>query len=171
MSHHSIHFSASLQDAMWLAVSEAESRGHAYAGIEHLLLGLVREPTARDVLQACCVDVIELGNRLKDYLENQYRGLKLDGAAENAASNSDFQRVVNRAIVLVDGTGALEVQGANVLVAMFAERNSYAVKLLHEFDMTRFDAAQYVSHGIAKSGRLKDSDLEGAETLAKPGRS
>lgn len=142
-------FSKSLEAALHRALEYANDRNHEYATLEHLLLSLLDDRDAAAVMRACNVEVDTLRRRITDYLDQELLGLVIKGHTE-AAPTTGFQRVVHRAVVHVQSSGREEVTGANILIAIFAERESHAAFFLQEQDMTRYDAVQYVSHGIAK---------------------
>ena len=142
-------FSQSLETALHRALEYANERHHEYATLEHLLLSLLDDRDAAAVMKACSVDVDELRGRITEYLDNELASLFVKGSSE-AQPTTGFQRVIHRAVVHVQSSGREEVTGANVLVAIFAERESHAAFFLQEQEMTRFDAVQYISHGIAK---------------------
>ncbi len=142
-------FSSSLEESLHRALEFANERSHEYATLEHLLLSLVDDRDAAAVLRACNVDVDLLRGKLIDYLDNDLDNLVVDAETE-AQPTAGFQRVIHRAVVHVQSSGREEVTGANVLVAIFAERESHAAYFLQEQEMTRFDAVNYISHGIAK---------------------
>ena len=142
-------FSRSLEHALHKALSIANDYRHEYATLEHLLLALTDDVDASAVMKACNVDLELLRRQLESYLENELAGLVLDSATD-ARPTTAFQRVIQRAVIHVQTSGRDEVTGANVLVAIFAERESHAAYFLQEQDMTRYDAVNYISHGIAK---------------------
>ncbi len=142
-------FSQSLETALHRALEYANERHHEYATLEHLLLSLLDDRDASAVMKACSVDLDELKARITEYLDNELSALFVKGSTE-AQPTTGFQRVIHRAVVHVQSSGREEVTGANVLVAIFAERETHAAFFLQEQDMTRFDAVQYISHGIAK---------------------
>src|ERR671925_29939 len=142
-------FSQSLESALHRALEYANERKHEYATLEHLLLALIDDRDAAAVMRACNVDLEALRSRVTEYLDAELGGLEVRGPSE-AQPTTGFQRVIHRAVVHVQSSGRDEVTGANVLIAMFAERESHAAFFLQEQDMTRFDAVQYISHGIAK---------------------
>ena len=142
-------FSQSLEQALHRALEYANERSHEYATLEHLLLALVDDRDAAAVMRACNVNLDEVRRRVAGYLDTELEGLVRKGAAD-AQPTTSFQRVIHRAVVHVQSSGREEVTGANVLIAIFAERESHAAFFLQEQEMTRFDAVQYVSHGIAK---------------------
>jgi ATP-dependent Clp protease ATP-binding subunit ClpA len=142
-------FSQSLETALHRALEYANERHHEYATLEHLLLSLLDDRDASAVMKACSVDLEGLRARITEYLDGELTALYVKGANE-AQPTTGFQRVIHRAVVHVQSSGREEVTGANVLVAIFAERESHAAFFLQEQEMTRFDAVQYISHGIAK---------------------
>ena len=142
-------FSQSLEAALHRALEYANERQHEYATLEHLLLALLDDRDAAAVMKACLVNFDALRKRITDYLDNELTSLYVKGSSE-AQPTTGFQRVVHRAVVHVQSSGREEVTGANVLVAIFAERESHAAFFLQEQEMTRFEAVQYISHGIAK---------------------
>jgi ATP-dependent Clp protease ATP-binding subunit ClpA len=142
-------FSHNLENALHRALEYANERNHEYATLEHLLLALIDDRDAAAVMKACSVDLEKLRSRVTAYLDNELGALVLKGSRE-ASPTTAFQRVIHRAVVHVQSSGREEVTGANVLVAIFAERESHAAFFLQEQEMTRFDAVQYISHGIAK---------------------
>ena len=144
-------FSTSLEQALRRALQYANERSHEYATLEHLLLSLVDDRDAAAVMRACDVDLDLLRDKLTGYVEGELAGLVLDSHGD-AQPTAGFQRVIHRAVAHVQSSGREEVTGANVLVAIFAERESHAAFFLQEQHMTRFDAVNYISHGIAKRG-------------------
>ncbi|MGF1622854.1 MAG: ATP-dependent Clp protease ATP-binding subunit ClpA [Rhodomicrobiaceae bacterium] len=148
-------FSSSLEESLHRALEFANERSHEYATLEHLLLSLVDDRDAAAVMRACNVDLDLLRGKLIDYLDNDLENLVIDAESE-AQPTAGFQRVIHRAVVHVQSSGREEVTGANVLVAIFAERESHAAYFLQEQDMTRFDAVNYISHGIAKRAGMSE---------------
>src|SRR5712672_3578398 len=142
-------FSRSLEQSLHRALALANERHHEYATLEHLLLALIDDQDAAAVMRACNVDLDKLRRSLTAYLESELENLVSDGN-EDSKPTAGFQRVIQRAVIHVQSSGREEVTGANVLVAIFAERESHAAFFLQEQEMTRFDAVQYISHGIAK---------------------
>ncbi|MGQ0677044.1 MAG: ATP-dependent Clp protease ATP-binding subunit ClpA [Rhodospirillales bacterium] len=161
--------SRNLEQSLHRALAHANKRNHEYGTLEHLLLALTEDQDAVAVLRACGVDVDRLRRGLVEYLDKELQGL-VAGGNEDAKPTASFQRVLQRAIVHVQSSGREEVTGANVLVAMFAERESHAVFYLQEQDMSRLDAVNYISHGIAKvPGRTEQRRVRGAEDEEKAG--
>ena len=144
-------FSRSLDEALHSAIALATERSHELATLEHLLLALTEDRDAAAVMRACSVDVEILRRQLYEFIENELANLKLENG-EQAKPTASFQRVIQRAVIHVQSSGREEVTGANVLVALFAERESHAAHYLQAQDMSRFDAVNYISHGIAKRG-------------------
>jgi ATP-dependent Clp protease ATP-binding subunit ClpA len=145
-------FAESLEKTLHQALHNAADRRHEYATLEHLLLALIDDADAAQVMQACGVDLGELGDAVTHYLDNELDSLKV-AEKTDPAPTSGFQRVVQRAILHVQSSGKDVVTGANVLVALFSERESYAVYFLQQQDMSRLDAVSYISHGIGKGGQ------------------
>jgi ATP-dependent Clp protease ATP-binding subunit ClpA len=142
-------FSRSLEQALHRALAFANERHHEYATLEHLLLALLDDQDASAVMKACNVEVEALRRNLVQYVDAELDNLVTDGA-DDAKPTAGFQRVIQRAVIHVQSSGREEVTGANVLVAIFAERESHAAYFLQEQDMTRYDAVNFISHGIAK---------------------
>ncbi|CAM5214775.1 ATP-dependent Clp protease ATP-binding subunit ClpA [Bosea thiooxidans] len=163
-------FSRSLEQALHRALALANERRHEYATLEHLLLALVDDQDAAAVMRACSVDLDLLRRNLVDYIDSELTNLVTDGR-DDSKPTAGFQRVIQRAVIHVQSSGREEVTGANVLVAMFAERESHAAYFLQEQDMTRYDAVNYISHGIAKRpGAGESRPVRGAEEEGEPQR-
>ena len=159
-------FSRSLEQSLHRALAIANERHHEYATLEHLLLALIDDQDASAVMRACNVDLDKLRRSLVAYLESELENLITDGA-EDSKPTAGFQRVIQRAVIHVQSSGREEVTGANVLVAIFAERESHAAYFLQEQDMTRYDAVNYISHGIAKRPGLSEArPVRGADEEA-----
>jgi len=139
-----------LEDAIHRAIGFANARRHELATLEHLLLALIDEPDAARVMRACSVDLGELRKTLTKFIDSELDTLVFDIEGSEAAPSTGFQRVIQRAAIHVQSSGRSEVTGANVLVAIFNERESHAAFFLQEQDMTRYDAVNFLSHGIAK---------------------
>ena len=155
--------SRNLEKSLHRALAYANERRHEYATLEHLLLALTEDQDAIAVLRACSVDLDRLRREVLTYVDNELGNL-VASHTEDAKPTASFQRVLQRAAIHVQSSGREEVTGANVLVAMFAERESHAVYFLQEQDMTRFDAVNYISHGIAKApGRSETRRVQGSE--------
>ncbi|MQP66868.1 ATP-dependent Clp protease ATP-binding subunit ClpA [Niveispirillum sp. SYP-B3756] len=159
--------SRNLEQTLHRALGNANQRRHEYATLEHLLLALTEDQDALAVLRACGVDVTKLRAELIEYLDSELSNL-VTSRSEDAKPTAGFQRVLQRAAIHVQSSGREEVTGANVLVALFSERESHAVYFLQEQEMTRFDAVNYISHGIAKApGRAETKRVSGADDDAQ----
>jgi len=154
--------SRNLEQTLHRALSLASDRRHEYATLEHLLLGLAEDSDAATVLRACGVDLDKLRTDLSEFLDKDLSGLTTDRPGDPKPT-AGFQRVVQRAAIHVQSSGRDEVTGANVLVALFSERESHAVYFLQLQDMTRLDAVNFISHGIAKApGRSQQRPVTGS---------
>lgn len=161
-------FARELEQTLHNALAEAANRKHEYATLEHLLLALTDDDHAAQVMTACGVEISELHEAVAVYLDNELEALRIDGATDPSPT-SGFQRVVQRAILHVQSSGRDEVTGANVLVALFSERESYAVYFLQQQDMSRLDAVSYISHGVGKGEAISESrEISGAEEEEQP---
>jgi ATP-dependent Clp protease ATP-binding subunit ClpA len=163
-------FARELEQTLHNALTAASSRRHEYATLEHLLLALIDDDHAAKVMAACGVETGELKDAVTLYLDTELDALKVDGGSDPSPT-SGFQRVVQRAILHVQSSGRDEVTGANVLVALFSERESYAVFFLQQQDMSRLDAVSFISHGVGKAGQSTEQrEVKGAEEekSAKP---
>ena len=159
-------FAQNLEKTLHAALDGARERRHEYATLEHLLLALIADEDAAEVMGACGVDMAELADVVRTYLDQEYQSLKADEAGEPQPT-AGFQRVVQRAILHVQSSGKDTVTGANVLVALFSERDSYAVYFLQQQDMSRLDAVSFISHGIGKGGQaMEPRSPRGAEDEA-----
>ena len=154
-------FTRELEHTLHNALAEASKRHHEYATLEHLLLALVADTHAHAVMKACGADTEELAAQLTNYLDTELSALKAD-ASVDPSPTAGFQRVIQRAILHVQSSGREEVTGANVLVALFSERESHAVYFLQQQDMSRLDAVSFISHGIAKTGASEPRAVKGA---------
>ncbi|MEL6265664.1 MAG: Clp protease N-terminal domain-containing protein, partial [Pseudomonadota bacterium] len=146
-----------LEEAIHRAIGLANARRHELATLEHLLLALIDEPDAARVMRACSVDLNDLRATLTRFVDNDLETLVFEGEGSEAAPSTGFQRVIQRAAIHVQSSGRSEVTGANVLVAIFNERESHAAFFLQEQDMTRYDAVNYLSHGVAKDPAFGES--------------
>jgi ATP-dependent Clp protease ATP-binding subunit ClpA len=159
-------FAQSLEKTLHAALSHASERSHEYATLEHLLFALIDDPDAAQVMEACGVDLGDLSDVVRQYLDQEYQSLKTEQKGDPAPT-AGFQRVIQRAILHVQSSGKDTVTGANVLVALFSERDSYAVYFLQQQDMSRLDAVSFISHGIGKGGRkIEDRTPRGSEEQA-----
>jgi len=144
-------FSPVLEETIHRALTLASDRKHELATLEHLLLALLDDKDAAAVIKACDVDIEPLRADVTRYLDEELASLAVEDF-EEARPTAGFHRVIQRAVIHVQSSGREEVTGANALVALFAERESHAVYFLQERDMTRYDAVNYISHGISKNG-------------------
>jgi ATP-dependent Clp protease ATP-binding subunit ClpA len=169
--------SQNLEQSLHRALALANERHHEYATLEHLLLSLTEDQDAAAVLRACGVDIDHLRRDLSQYIDEELSSL-ITSRTEESKPTAGFQRVLQRAAIHVQSSGREEVTGANVLVAIFSERESHAVYFLQQQEMTRLDAVNYISHGIAKVPGQEDSravrgaeedELDG-ETVVKKGQ-
>lgn len=159
-------FSPVLEETIHRALTLATDRKHELATLEHLLLALLDDKDAAAVITACDVDIAPLRADVTRYLDEDLASLTVEDF-EEARPTAGFHRVIQRAVIHVQSSGREEVTGANALVALFAERESHAVYFLQERDMTRYDAVNYISHGISKSGESSVSKpIQGADDAA-----
>jgi len=168
--------SRNLEQTLHRALAMAGDFRHEFATLEHLLLALIEDNDALAVMKACGVDTIHVRDELVDFLQNEFVQNAPD-YLEDPKPTSSFQRVIQRAIIHVQSSGREEVTGGNVLVALFSERESHAVYFLQEQDMTRLDAVNYISHGIAKAPGASDTrtvhgvdEMADGEDVVKKGR-
>ena len=160
-------FSRQLEESLHRAVALANERKHEYATLEHLLLSLIEDEDSVGVMKACDVDLAVLQTTLTNYVDNELKSLVVDDG-EDAKPTPSFQRVIQRAVIHVQSSGRDEVTGANVLVAIFSERESHAAYFLQEQEMTRYDAVNYIAHGIAKkAGASEAKPVKGSEEEEK----
>ncbi len=162
-------FSSTLEASIHNALGHANQRKHELATLEHLLLALLDEPDAARVMKACGVEIETLRKTIVAFLDEELDALVSDIEGSEAAPTTGFQRVIQRAAIHVQSSGRSEVTGANVLVAIFAERESHAAYFLQEQDMTRYDAVNYISHGVAKDPSYGETrPVKGAESEEEP---
>jgi len=155
-------FAQTLEKTLHAALANAAERSHEYATLEHLLLALIDDADAAQVMTACGVELGDLSQVIKQYLDQEYQSLKTTEKADPSPT-AGFQRVIQRAILHVQSSGKDTVTGANVLVALFSERDSYAVYFLQQQDMSRLDAVSYISHGIGKGGKRAEERPQGSD--------
>ena len=157
-------FSRNLEETLHRAVAYANQRKHEYTTLEHLLLALIDDSDAAGVMRACEVDLGELKKNLGNYVDNELKSLVVDDG-EDAKPTAGFHRVIQRAVIHVQSSGRDDVTGANVLVAIFSERESHAAYFLQQQEMTRYDAVNFIAHGIAKKpGASEPRPAKGATT-------
>src|SRR5580693_3267709 len=159
--------SKNLESTLHKALHTAKEYRHEYATLEHLLFALTEDSDAMAVMRGCGINIPELRRSLTDFLENDLTSLVVD-ELEEAKPTAGFQRVIHRAAIHVQSAGKHEVTGANVLVALFSERESHAVYFLQEQDINRLDAVNFISHGIAKApGRSTQRPVTGSGPQAE----
>jgi ATP-dependent Clp protease ATP-binding subunit ClpA len=155
--------SQNLEKTLHRALAQATERRHEYATLEHLLMALCDDQDAMAVMRACNVDIDKLRASVKEFLDEELGDL-VTNSGDDPKPTAGFQRVIQRAAIHVQSSGREEVTGANVLVALFSERESHAVYFLQTQDMSRLDAVNYISHGIAKrAGTAERRTVHGAE--------
>ena len=165
-------FSNTLEQAIHAALALANARQHEFATLEHLLLALIDEPDAARVMKACSVDTEELRGTLVEFIDEDLSNLVTEIEGSEAVPTAAFQRVIQRAAIHVQSSGRTEVTGANVLVAIFAERESNATYFLQEQDMTRYDAVNFIAHGVAKDPAYGEArPVQGVDGLGEESES
>ncbi|NBT66120.1 MAG: ATP-dependent Clp protease ATP-binding subunit ClpA, partial [Betaproteobacteria bacterium] len=150
-----------LEVSLHMAFVEARQQRHEFITVEHLLLALLDNPSAAEVLRACAATIEDLRKNLSGFIKENTP--VVPGADDiDTQPTLGFQRVIQRAIMHVQSTsnGKKEVTGANVLVAIFGEKDSHAVYYLHQQGITRLDVVNYISHGITKAPQPKDPSQE-----------
>ena len=155
--------SSNLDKTLREAYQLATNNKHEYVTLEHLLLCLIDDKDALSVLKACDVDIVVLRNNIDTFILNDLKNLQDNFNGEPKLTNG-FQRVLQRAAIHVQSSGRESVTGANMIVALFSEKESHAVHFLHQQNMTRLDAVQYISHGISKVNESIDTDEIDDET-------
>src|SRR3989454_4909293 len=145
-----------LEVSLHMAFVEARQKRHEFITVEHLLLALLDNPTAAEVLRACAANIEELRKALGDFITAHTPTVAGTGEIDTQPTLG-FQRVIQRAILHVQSSGKKEVTGANVLVAIFGEKDSHAVYFLHQQGVTRLDVVNYISHGITKTPASKEA--------------
>ena len=155
-----------LEVSLHMAFVEARQKRHEFITVEHLLLALLENPSAQEVLKACAAKVDDLKKALSEFIEQHTPIVAGDGEV-NTQPTLGFQRVIQRAILHVQSSGKKEVTGANVLVAIYGEKDSHAVYFLHQQGVSRLDVVNFISHGISKAaptgGQKDDAEAENAE--------
>ena len=153
-----------LEVSLHMAFVEARQARHEFITVEHLLLALLDNPSAAEVLRACACNIEDLRKNLQNFIADNTPILPPNSEADTQPTLG-FQRVIQRAIMHVQSTsnGKKEVTGANVLVAIFGEKDSHAVYYLHQQGVTRLDVVNFISHGITKSGQAEEKAKPAAE--------
>jgi len=166
--------SKNLEISLHRALALAKKYRHEYATLEHLLYALTDDPDAAAVMRGCGISLPDIKKHISDFMENELTSLVVE-EVEESRPTAGFQRVIHRAAIHVQSAGKSEVTGANVLVALFSERDSHAVYFLQEQELTRLDVVNYISHGIVKYADnqkiaewKQDLDPEDIESLEKP---
>ncbi|MFN7673329.1 MAG: Clp protease N-terminal domain-containing protein, partial [Betaproteobacteria bacterium] len=139
-----------LEMSLHAAFVEARHKRHEFITVEHLLLALLDNPSAQEVLKACAAKVDDLRKSLSEFIEQHTPTVAGDGEV-NTQPTLGFQRVIQRAILHVQSSGKKEVMGANVMVAIYGEKDSHAVYYLHQQGISRLDVVNFISHGISKA--------------------
>ena len=152
--------SRELEETLRRAMSNAASRSHEFATLEHLLLALTDDTDAREVLTACNVDIAALLEKLNEYIEVELASIVSHSDSLDVQPTASFQRVIQRAIIHTQSSGREMATGANVLVSIFSERESHAVWFLKSLNMTRLDAVSFISHGSSNVARGNDETVE-----------
>jgi len=156
-----------LEVSLHMAFMEARQKRHEFITVEHLLLALLDNPSAAEVLKACATEIEELRKLLADFVTEHTPVLSNEEA--DTQPTLGFQRVIQRAILHVQSSGKKEVNGANVLVAIFGEKDSHAVYFLHQKGVARLDVVNFISHGISKVPQATPGKPEGeAEAEQEP---
>ena len=150
-----------LEVSLHMAFMEARQKRHEFITVEHLLLAMLDNPSAAKVLRACAANIEELRKMLAEFVTTETPTVAGSGEADTQPTLG-FQRVIQRAILHVQSSGKKEVTGANVLVAIFGEKDSHAVYFLSQQGISRFDVVNYISHGISKvaEGNVQRQDPE-----------
>ena len=152
--------SRELEETLRRAMSNAASRSHEFATLEHLLLALTDDDDAREVLTACNVDIAALLEKLNEYIGVELASIVSHSGSLDVQPTASFQRVIQRAIIHTQSSGREMATGANVLVSIFSERESHAVWFLKSLNMTRLDAVSFISHGSSNVARGNDETVE-----------
>ena len=148
-----------LEVSLHMAFVDARQKRHEFITVEHLLLAMLDNPSAAEVLRACAVDLDELRSALAAFI-NEHTPRLPQNSESDTTPTQGFQRVIQRAILHVQSSGKKEVTGANVLVAIFGEKDSHAVYFLNQRGVTRLDVVNYISHGISKVPKDKVEKAE-----------
>ena len=154
-----------LEVSLHMAFVEARQKRHEFITVEHLLLALLDNPSAAEVLRACAADIEGLRKELLTFI-NEHTPTVAGSDEIDTQPTLGFQRVIQRAILHVQSSGKKEVTGANVLVAIFGEKDSHAVFFLQRQNITRLDVVNFISHGITKTPQTRGKE-EAAETEAE----
>src|SRR3970040_1110286 len=154
-----------LEVTLHMAFMDARQKRHEFISVEHLLMAMLDNPSAVEVLRACGANIEAMREQLGAFIEEHTPKVVGEGEVDTQPTLG-FQRVIQRAILHVQSSGKKEVTGANVLVAIFGEKDSHAVYFLHQQGVTRLDVVNYISHGITKapqSQQPKSTDADEGE--------
>ena len=147
-----------LELSLNMAFARAREHRHEFMTVEHLLLALLSNPSAREALEACSVDLVALRQELEAFIEQTTPVLPASEEERDTQPTLSFQRVLQRAVFHVQSSGRSEVTGANVLVAIFSEQESQAAYLLRKHEVSRLDVVNFISHGTRKDEPNQASD-------------
>ncbi|ELW9401552.1 ATP-dependent Clp protease ATP-binding subunit ClpA [Klebsiella pneumoniae] len=152
-----------LELSLNMAFARAREHRHEFMTVEHLLLALLSNPSAREALEACSVDLVALRQELEAFIEQTTPVLPATEEERDTQPTLSFQRVLQRAVFHVQSSGRSEVTGANVLVAIFSEQESQAAYLLRKHEVSRLDVVNFISHGTRKDEPSQSSDNSGSQ--------
>lgn len=155
-----------LELSLNMAFARAREHRHEFMTVEHLLLALLSNPSAREALEACSVDPVALRQELEAFIEQTTPVLPATEEERDTQPTLSFQRVLQRAVFHVQSSGRSEVTGANVLVAIFSEQESQAAYLLRKHEVSRLDVVNFISHGTRKDEPSQSSDNSGSQPAA-----
>ena len=153
-----------LELSLNMAFARAREHRHEFMTVEHLLLALLSNPSAREALEACSVDLVALRQELEAFIEQTTPVLPMSEEERDTQPTLSFQRVLQRAVFHVQSSGRSEVSGANVLVAIFSEQESQAAYLLRKHEVSRLDVVNFISHGTRKDEPGPSSDATGSSS-------
>ena len=155
-----------LEVSLHMAFMDARQKRHELITVEHLLMAMLDNPSASDVLKSCGANIDKLRNDLNDHIEEHTP--IVEGKDEvDTQPTLGFQRVIQRAMLHVQSSGKKEVTGANVLVAIFGEKDSHAVYFLHQEGIARLDIVNYIAHGISKVSEASESEAQVNENASE----
>ncbi|HTT77834.1 MAG TPA: ATP-dependent Clp protease ATP-binding subunit, partial [Candidatus Binataceae bacterium] len=162
MASPGVMISRELQVTLQLAMSEALNRRHEYVCLEHLLYAMLHDVTTSNILKNCGADIDQLRKQLQKYLDEDVERLPKGGSFQPHYA-AGVQRALQRAALHAQSAGRSEINGSQVLVAIFHETESHAVYLLQEQSVTRFDVINFISHGVSKMGTDEEREIRGAQ--------
>ncbi|HEX2929949.1 MAG TPA: Clp protease N-terminal domain-containing protein, partial [Candidatus Binatia bacterium] len=161
--------SKELESTLNFALKEAKARRHEYVSLEHLLYALLRDKDGKAAIIACGGDIERLSKSLEEFFTGQMETLP-DGLDQEPQQTLSFHRVLQRAVIHAQSAERKEINGGNLLIAMYREPDSYAIYLLEEQGITRFDVVNFVSHGVPKIAAEEEPDAQGDEEQDEEGR-